>query len=338
LAVDKHFTIPIFIPQVGCPHQCVFCDQQRISGKRQVPGPEEVSRIILRNLETIPEENAHVEIGFFGGSFTGLDRLLQREYLSVAARFLHPASRIRGIRISTRPDYIDRNRLLLLREYGVTTVELGAQSMDEEVLKKSGRGHTVTDTINASRLIREMGFSLGLQMMVGLPGDTIEKSDLTARTISRLGANCARIYPTLVIKGTALAAMYLKGDYRPLEQDEAVQWCATALRILEGAGVRVIRVGLPPSEGLLAGNDLLAGPFHPSFRELVETALWKDEFKELLSSVYSGPVTIHVGSGQFNVAIGHRASNKKILEEKFSRVAFRKDEVLNGRSYYVDYH
>ncbi|MDD5508397.1 MAG: radical SAM protein [Bacteroidales bacterium] len=355
----KHYTIPIFVPQLGCPHQCVFCDQRKISGALRVPDATEVEAIIQKHLATIPHENSHIEIGFFGGSFTGIDPALQKQYLSIASRFLppsspptcrpvdlptnRPASRFslpiaEGIRVSTRPDCIDEERLHLLKEYGVTTIELGAQSMDDEVLKRSGRGHTTTDTERASALILLMGFKLGLQMMIGLPSDTMERSLFTACRIVELGASSTRIYPTLVIKNTPLAQLYREGKYDPLSLEEAVRWSAAICRIFEETGVTILRMGLHPSEGLITGRDLLAGPYHPSFRELVETVLWEEDFREAMSGEYDGPITIHVSPGQYNVAIGYRAANKKMLSGKYDRVKFIKNDSLQGREFYADHH
>lgn len=356
MAVPKHYIIPIFIPELGCPHRCVFCNQCRISGKQRVPELWEVGNVIERHLATIPLENSHIEIGFFGGNFTGINRNLQEQYLSIASRFLSltphlspPASpfqtelpssidRIKGIRISTRPDYIDEEQLALLKEHGVSTIELGAQSMDDEVLMRSGRGHTVADTERASIMILRNGFRLGLQMMLGLPGDTFRKSVHTARRIIALGADNTRIYPTLVIRDTELAALYENGEYKPLSLAEAVQWSVEIFTLFEKAGISILRIGLHPSEGLISGRDLVAGPYHASFRELVATEIWKRAFRELLNVDSAGRVSIHVAPDQYNVAVGYRAGNQKLLLEKFSTVKFVKDGRLTGRAFYADHH
>jgi histone acetyltransferase (RNA polymerase elongator complex component) len=337
----------------------VFCNQRKISGTLRAPDAREVESIIAKHLATIPRENSHIEIGFFGGSFTGVDPALQKQYLSIASRYLRHASpptadcrlltadyqpsickydSIHGIRISTRPDCIDPERLSVLRDYGVTTIELGAQSMDDEILRRSGRGHSVADTERASALILKYGFKLGLQMMIGLPGDSLEKSMFTARRITELGAENTRIYPTLVIKNTPLAQMYLNGTYAPLSLEEAVRWSVNLCRIFDTAGVNILRMGLHPSEGLISGKELLAGPYHSSFRELVETALWKEAFRDTMPGDYTGPVTIHVAPEQYNSAIGHKAGNKKMLLEKFGSVKFVMDDSLEGRGFYVDHY
>ncbi len=330
----KHYTIPVFIPELACPFQCVFCNQRKITGKLKVPAPEEVNSIIESYLETYPEGDKHVEIGFFGGNFTGIDRSEQEKYLAVARPF-RESGKIQGIRLSTRPDYIDEDILQMLKIYGVTTIELGAQSMDEEVLIQAGRGHTAGDTREAAIMIREAGFELGLQMMIGLPGDTLEKSLLTAKEIIVLGATNTRIYPTLVIKGTRLEEEYLKGKYKPLELEEAVEWVKHILPLFEAVGVNVIRIGLHPSEGLLDGSELLAGPFHPSFRELVLTEIWWDLLSTFMEKEDRGNIEIAVAPGQINVAIGYEGKNRKRLLQKYGQVKFREDESLKGREYGV---
>jgi len=332
----KHYIIPVFIPQEACPHRCIFCNQVKISGHTSLPSIEEVSTTISRHLSTIPHQNRHVEIGFFGGSFTGMAIDRQEQFLKVAAAFVD-TGQVDGIRISTRPDYIDNRRLDLLRKYGVGTVELGAQSMDDIILKKSGRGHTAADTVRASEQVRQQGFELGLQMMIGLPGDTLEASLITARRIIALGASNTRIYPTLVIKDTPLERLYLSGKYVPLRLEEAVTWSKMLYLVFEAARVIVIRMGLHPSEGLISGEDLIAGPFHPSFRELVMTELWREELEKIESGNDAKTLTVFVSPGHLNFAIGYKASNRLMLLKRYDRVNFVTDFSLEGRSYHVDY-
>ena len=276
----KHYTIPVFIPELACPHQCVFCNQRKISGSICVPEPADVEIIINRYLKTLPENDCHIDIGFFGGNFTGITIEEQEKYLKVANKFLNNGD-VFGIRLSTRPDYIDHKRLELLKRYNVDTIEVGAQSMVDDILIASGRGHTVSDTEEAAELIIDAGFELGLQMMIGLPGDTLERSIFTAKRIAEMGASNTRIYPTLVIRDTQLAELYLEKRYVPLSLEGAVQWSKEIYSIFEQTEVNVIRMGLHPSEGLMNGKDLLAGPFHPSFKELVMTELWHDELLKL---------------------------------------------------------
>lgn len=309
------------MPELACPFQCVFCDQHRISGMEDVPEAHKVIHLIERNLSTFPDGPKTVEIAFFGGNFTGLPGNLQLIYLEIAQKFLIKGL-VQGIRISTRPDYIDLEKLQLLRNYGVTTIELGAQSLDAEVLRMSGRGLGPEAVERASKLILQYGFRLGLQMMIGLPHDTFEKSYETAKRIIELGAHETRIYPCLVIKGTALEQMYLRGDYRVLTLEQAVDWSLRLWQLFAEAGVKVIRLGLHPSEGL-NGDDLVAGPYHPSFKELVMTALWRDMFEKHSVWPKSDSVIIEVPADELGVAVGHKASNRNWLKKSYREVVFR---------------
>ena len=281
--MKKHSNIPIFIPELACPHQCVFCNQEKICGTHSIPQPVDVKNIVERYLETIPE-NRIINIAFFGGSFTGLPVDLQEQYLKEAFRFVKNG-RISGIRLSTRPDYINRTVLELLKEYGVTTIELGVQSTNQEVLNKSGRGHTFEDIRDASNLICKYGFELGLQMMIGLPEDNYERSIQTANDIVSLGAGNTRIYPAIIVKGTALEKLYLEGKYIPLSLEQAVEWTKDIVQIFERNNVSIIRMGLHPSKELVIGKSLIAGPFHASFKEMVMTKIWKEIIDAELQSI-----------------------------------------------------
>jgi histone acetyltransferase (RNA polymerase elongator complex component) len=332
----KHFTIPVFIPELACPFQCIYCDQHKITGKESVPGKEQVLQTIHEHLQTFPKKKRVVDLGFFGGNFTGIPLEEQEAFLELARPFLENGQ-INGIRLSTRPDYINDEVLELLKRYRVNTIELGAQSLDDQVLKLSKRGHTAGDVARASRQIRKAGFRLGLQMMLGLPGDTMQKAKLTAQGIADLGALETRIYPTLVIKGTKLEKMYRDGSYEPLSLDEAVRWAKEAMKIFEDAGIIVLRTGLHPSEGMLHGDDLVAGPFHPSFKELVLTEIWHDLFKKLVHS-NARKVHVFVPPKSLNWAVGYEARNKKFLLEHFEYVVFQTDPSLKGRAFHVDYY
>jgi histone acetyltransferase (RNA polymerase elongator complex component) len=332
----RHFTIPVFIPMEACPFKCIFCDQERISGKHDVPLPDDVVSIIRKHLETLPAENADVEVGFFGGTFTGLPPGRQQSYLEAVLPFIEDG-RIGGIRLSTRPDFISTEVLDLLKQYPVKTIELGAQSMDDTVLKKSGRGHTASQTKKASGMILASGFSLGLQMMIGLPGDTEEKSVNTALKIIELGASETRIYPVIVIKGTPLEELFRKGKYIPLELEEAIRMTKSVVNAFEGSGVKIIRIGLHPSEGLLNSNDYVAGPFHPSFRELVMTSAWTDRFREVINGKKGDFIRIRVNPSDLNPAIGYYGKNRKMLEEKYRTVTFTADPKIKERTFHADH-
>ncbi len=265
--------------------------------------------MIDRNLQTIPHD-CHKRVAFFGGSFTCLPEPVQNRYLDAVQPYLQEG-RIEGIQLSTRPDYIDDHILQNLKHKGVTLVELGAQSLDDEILVRSGRGHTVADVENASRLIRQHDIDLGLQMMIGLPGDTKAKALHTAEQIVAFGASCTRIYPTLVVDGTALADDYRNGRYTPLSLEEAVDWCKELYGYFQSAGVMVLRMGLHPTKDLREGEHLLAGPFHVSFKELVLTALWHDRIADQITRECREDVVVMVPPSEMNYAVGYGSANRK---------------------------
>lgn len=301
--------IPVFMPMLACPHRCVYCNQFVISGQQKLPDIHDVVALIERNLATIPSEY-HKRVAFFGGSFTCLPMQVQNRYLEVVQPYLD-SRQIEGIQLSTRPDYIDDNILQNLKSKGVTLIELGAQSLDDGILQRCGRGHTVEDVRRASALIRRYDMDLGLQMMIGLPGDTLETAMHTAGQIVAFGANCTRIYPTLVVEGTALAEDYRAGSYKPLSLEDAVEWCKDLYRYFLAHEVTVLRMGLHPTQDLRDGEHLLAGPFHVSFKELVLTALWRDRIHERILQEGREDVTISVPASEINYAVGYQSSNRK---------------------------
>lgn len=333
----KHFTIPVFVPQKCCPFQCVFCNQKKITGKDDITKPVDIAGIIDEHLETIPGKNSKIEVGFFGGNFTGIPLDEQKQYFEAVQPYLTD-NRISSIRLSTRPDYINQEILDLLKKYKVDTIELGAQSFDDEVLVRSARGHTAEDIEVASGMIISNGFRLGLQMMIGLPGDTMEKAICTTKEIINLGACETRIYPVLVIKGTKMEQWYNEGQYQPLSLDETIYWLKTIMPLFENAGVEITRVGLHASVGLLSGKELVAGPFHTSIRELAMTEVWWDRLNELLDQNYQGKVEIKVHPSQYNFAIGYYGKNRKKLLKHFKTVSFIKDNDLQYNHFYVDYY
>ena len=315
----KHYNIPIFIPELACPNRCIYCNQRHISGQLQAVKPEEIKQIIEQHLATFirPSE---VELAFFGGSFTGIDEKDMLTYLQIVQPYIEQGE-IKSIRISTRPDYINEKILDILQQYNVKDIELGAQSLNEEVLAFAKRGHTVKDVENASQLIKSYGFSLGLQMMIGLPLDTVEKSKETAKKILKLGAESTRIYPTLVINNTDLADLYRQNKYKALSLDEAVDWTTEIYKIFSQSSIKILRIGLHPSEALINGTELLAGPFHVSFKELVLTKIWQEKFEALPINTK----TILVNPKEINYAIGYNSKNKQLLQKKFPYLKFISD-------------
>ena len=277
----NHYIIPIFVPHIGCPHTCVFCNQDSITGDAGIAGStgnidgHYVKSTIDEYLETIDSSDAIIEVSFFGGTFTGINMCIQRELLSVAQNY-KKLGKIKFIRLSTRPDYIDNKILDHLKSFDVDIIELGVQSLDEEVLHKSGRGHSVKDVENASKLIKEYGFTLGHQIMLGLPGDTREKDIETTRKSISMEPDICRIYPSLVIKETPMEKLLIEGRYKPYTLEEAVGISKIVYGMMEGKDIRVIRIGLQPTEEISADGDVVDGPFHPAFRELVESSVYCD--------------------------------------------------------------
>lgn len=266
--------IPIFIPHAGCPHQCVFCNQKTISGQKTaaVDGAKEQIHKWLQCVKPSLENEA----AFYGGSFTGLDLALQKELLALTDELL--AKKVIGsVRLSTRPDYIDRERLELLGAHGVQLVELGVQSMDDAVLAKAERGHTAEQVVKAVKLLQSYGFKVGVQLMVGMPGQDFASVKATVEQVLALKPDIARIYPLLVIKGTPLAKIYEAGEFTPLSLEEAVGQAAYVYQHLSEVGVKIIRVGLQPDDELCADGNIIAGPFHPAMGELVQSHILREQ-------------------------------------------------------------
>ena len=310
--MKRKANVPIFIPHVGCPHDCSFCDQRAISGRQHPPTAEDVRAILTDARQTLRQRGSAAEIAFFGGSFTVIEPRYRRDLLKAAGDFLD-GDVFTGIRISTRPDAIDQAILDELERSGVTAIELGAQSMDDEVLRLSGRGHSSAQTASAARLIRDQGFSLGLQRMTGLPGDTDEKAVATAKKLAELKPDTIRIYPALILQGSELERQYQRGVYRPQALEEAVALCAHLLRYFNGQGIRVIRLGLHQEAEMQA--RIIAGPYHPAFRELVEGEILLGQAVSAIraSSIPPGPIRILVAPGSQGKMAGQNRRNIKAL-------------------------
>jgi histone acetyltransferase (RNA polymerase elongator complex component) len=312
--------IPFFIPHAGCPHQCVFCDQKSITGKSVPPDPSSFPSTISSYLATASPQ-VPVQVAFYGGSFTALPMEDQKRFLGAVQPFI-AAGRIESIRLSTRPDAVTPGILALLKQYHVRTVELGAQSMDDEVLLLSGRGHTAAHTVSAVTLLREHAFTIGLQIMPGLPGDTSERFYETVSRVISLKPDFVRIYPALVIRDTPLAALYLSGKYAPLSLDDAVDICRDAIERFEAAGIAVVRAGLQPTDELERPGTVLAGPWHPAFRQLVGSSRFLESMRALLEpGNASAPVTFAVNPADLSSAIGQNRRNINAIREQYNRDA-----------------
>lgn len=277
----KHVNLPVFIPHLGCPFTCVFCDQFQITAQNTVPSPGMVTKMIQDSLATLPPNAASVEVAFFGGSFTALEEAMQEDYLGAVQPFLRD-NRVNGIRISTRPDCLDSHRLSFLSAHGVRTIELGIQSFSDEVLQASGRGYSRSTAVSACRQVKQNGFSLGIQLMVGLPGDNYARDMESTEEAIGLQPDMVRIYPTLVIAGTRLAKLYHSRLYQPLSLEEAVAGCKDMFLHFQDHDIEVIRMGLHPDEDLRQPGSVVAGPFHPAFGELVEQAVFREQAEMLL--------------------------------------------------------
>lgn len=314
----KHINIPIFIPHLGCPNQCVFCNQRLISGRSGF-NEESVAPYIERVLSTAGD--AECEIAFFGGSFTGIDRALMTRLLDTAQRYVD-GGRVCGIRMSTRPDYIDEEIVDILNRYTFSQVELGIQSTSDAVLKASERGHTAEDTRRAVKILTDHGISVVGQMMTGLPGATPEDEIRTAQDICDMGCSASRIYPTVVFRGTELEKMYKAGKYAPMSVEEAADRSAAALEVFVSRGVPCIRIGLCESDNLHTDDSYSAGPNHPSLGEIVMSRVFLRRIKDSILNDTRGGLngrilTVECPVGSVSKVIGNNRSNEKILRSEF---------------------
>lgn len=315
--MSKHINIPIFIPHEGCPNDCVFCNQRKISGHVHAPSLADIEKIIEEHLRTVNHDD-YCEIAFFGGSFTGLPEQQQEKYLKIAHRYVLDG-RVKGVRLSTRPDYISKEILCLLEKYSVKVIELGIQSLDEEVLRKSLRNYSPQTAIAACRMIKEYGFSLGVQTMIGLPSDTLEKSIDTAKRLIELNPDMVRIYPTLVIRGTALFDEFINQRYSPLSLDDAVLWCSKLVPMYENANIQVLRIGLQATDEIRKDNEVIAGPVHPAFGALVYSKIWLDRIVKELENIKISKkkLIIHVAPSEVSKVIGQNKQNVYYLKRNF---------------------
>lgn len=323
----KHANISLFVPHMGCPHQCSFCNQKTISGSVKELTPTEVFRTLQEAVER-GIDSRNTEIAFFGGSFTAIPIDYMVSLLEATVPFMEKRC-FSGIRVSTRPDAIDEKVLTILKKYNVTSIELGAQSTDEQVLFLNKRGHSYEHIVNASRMIKNAGFSLGLQMMTGLLGDTSEKSLKTCEDIISLKPDTVRIYPTITLEGTYLGELYKKGDYEPQTLDDAVALCGKLLKRFYENDIKVIRLGL--HSGGNVEDGYLAGPYHPAFGEMCQSAWYLEIAKEQLSRLVSKTknVTLFVNPSEISKMTGQKSINKKILSESGYNVVIRGDEGLH---------
>lgn len=327
----KHSNISIFIPHMGCPNACSFCNQRTISSTVSPPSAEQVrSTLETAFAELSPKRSGSVEIAFFGGSFTAVDRAYMTALLEQAYPYVQSGKAV-GVRCSTRPDCIDADVLNVLKKYGVTAIELGAQSMDDGVLSANQRGHTAEDVKKASALIKEYGFELGLQMMTGLYRSSPAKDMETAFRIAEMKPDTVRIYPTVILKGTKLAELYLSGEYVPYPFETAAEICADMLEMFEQRGIRVIKLGLHASETV--EGDMLGGFYHPAFREICEGILFRREIEGRTER--GGSYAVYVPENAVSKAAGQKRCNIKYFAEKGIRIKICPDGTLKNREIIV---
>lgn len=319
--MKKQYIIPIFVPHLGCPNNCIFCNQKIISGETKEITPDDVKKTVEFYLDSFKEKNKYTEIAFFGGSFTGIEIEKQEALLKAAFEFIK-AKKVNSIRVSTRPDYIDKEKLKLLKKYGVKTIELGVQSTNDYILRRCKRNHTFADVKKASRLIRWYGFTLGHQMMVGLPESTVLDELRTAKDLAKLKPKIMRIYPVLVLRGTELEKEMLEGTYTPLSVEQAVERSKELCYFFAKKKINVIRVGLQSTDTISdisknENSEVVAGPYHETFRQLVESSINYDTIVKKIKSynVKVRQVEIITSPDNVNNVVGYKRENIEKLRE-----------------------
>lgn len=357
--MKKHAIIPIFIPHKGCPNDCIFCNQKKITARQKTPSATDVEETIETWLSTLLPRNLDtIEAAFFGGSFTGIPIEEQSAYLAAAKKY-KDAGLIHKIHMSTRPDYIDEEILDNLRRFDADTIELGVQSFDDKVLKAANRGHDSSAVYRACQLIQDYGFELGIQLMIGLPGDSKESCVYSAKETVKIGPSIARLYPTVVIHDTELYHQYLRGEYIPLTEAEAVDRTKEMYKILDGAGINIIRVGLKSTDVINENGDICGETYHPAFRQLVESAIARERIEEILreegfspqplagtcgSSIgIGGPATSRIKADffangkSFSNLVGHQGKNKKFFLENYPQlnILYKVNHNLRDNEYQV---
>ena len=327
----KHINVALFVPDEGCPHRCSFCNQKTISGKTKRLELADIDSAVKTALESADCNKG--EIAFFGGSFTAIDKDYMRNLLERAKIYIDKGL-FAGIRVSTRPDCINEEILNILKYYGVTSIELGCQSMDDEVLRLNNRGHSADDVVKSAKLIKDFGFEFGVQMMTGLYGDNDETAIETARKLIALSPDTARIYPTVVLENTDLERLYKEGEYKPQTVDEAADLCSELLLMFHEADIKVIRVGL--HSGGNVENGFVAGAYHPAFREICESRIY---LKKVLSEIKrqgteKGDITVTVGSSFVSMMAGQKKANSQKLREMGYNLKIKQDK--NMKKYEIE--
>ena len=326
---ERHANISIFVPHIGCPNKCSFCNQRYITGVCKAPNANDVHEAV-ENAKKSPKFNSETtQIAFFGGSFTAINRNYMKTLLESAYEYVEGGV-VSGIRISTRPDAITEEILNLLKTYGVTAIELGAQSLNDRVLKLNNRGHNVSQVVAAANLIKEYDFELGLQIMTGLYGDNDNNAVKTAEKVIEIKPQTVRIYPTLVLKGTDLAALFLDDKYKPQSLDEAIELSTKLYTMFTEADIKVIRLGLHSVEQ----EAFLAGPWHPAFSELcLSRIMLKKALEQLMEK---GNYTIFVSKSDVSKMIGQKRSNIMHLESLGFNCSVKASTLVNEMEFKIE--
>ena len=327
----KHINVALFVPDEGCPHRCSFCNQKTISGKTKRLSISDIDSAVKTALESADCNKG--EIAFFGGSFTAIDKDYMISLLDRAKMYIDKGL-FAGIRISTRPDCINEEILDILKKYGVTSIELGCQSMDDEVLRLNDRGHSAADVVKSAKLIKDFGFEFGVQMMTGLYGDNSETAVETAKKLIALSPDTARIYPTVVLENTELERLYKSGEYKPQTVEEAAEMCSELLMMFHENDIRVIRVGL--HSGGNVEDGFVAGAYHPAFREICESRIY---LKKVLAEIKrqgteKGEITVTVGTSFVSMMAGQKKSNSQKLREMGYKLKIKQNE--NMKKYEIE--
>lgn len=328
----KHSNVAIFVPHNGCPNQCSFCNQKQITGQCNQPTADDVDKAVNIAINSKNYSSENSEIAFFGGSFTAIEKDYMLLLLKTAYKYVCKGM-FKGIRISTRPDCINEDILDILKKYGVTAIELGAQSMVASVLLANDRGHTCADVVKASNLIKDYCFSLGLQMMTGLYKSSNEYDIFTAEALAKLKPDTVRIYPTIVMENTRLAQLYREGKYNVSSLEDAVSLCSRLLIFFKNENINVIRLGLHSSDDI--EHHRVAGPWHPAFRELCESRSLYTKFLNELSQKPKGIYNIYVNSKMVSKAVGQKKCNVTALKETGYDIKFIGDKNLSENAFVI---
>lgn len=322
--MNKINIVPVFVPHYGCPNDCIFCNQRKITNQDYIKDFDETVNLIKEYLNYFSNQDKLTQIAFYGGSFTGLPKEVMEEYLKIGNSFIKKG-KVDSLRLSTRPDYIDEDILDILERYGVKTIELGVQSMVDEVLVANRRNHLSTVVKTSSKLIKERGFQLGLQQMLGLYKSNFDRDLFTADEFIKIDPDFVRIYPTLVIRDSFLEQLYLRFKYKPYSLEETVDLTKILFSMYNSKNIEIIRIGLQPTDNITLGKDVVAGPFHPSIRQLIMQSLYRDFLSDELRDFYHKEITIYCSKDKIDYIVGNKGKNRDYLCKKFeiSNIKFK---------------